>query len=160
MLIFFFGGAQGKAQKKWAPIRHIVCLFVGPVITHKPLDRFASKFYWGTQENNGNGFNLVLKFLYARSCYSLFFLTHPVYIFSNLSPCSLSLSLSTLSSSLSLSLFVCVCVLSVEFRKKCFTKNSLNKEIGAFTTQIWASGLLLFFKMREYILPWFHPRPT
>ena len=106
MLIFFFGGAQGRAQKKWAPIRHIVCLFVGPVITHKPLDRFASKFYWGTQENNGNGFNLVLKFLYARSCYSLFFLTHPVYIFSNLSPCSLSLY----SLFLPFSLPVCVCV--------------------------------------------------
>lgn len=69
-----------------------------------------------------------------------------------------ALSLSTLSSSLSLSLFVCVCVLSVEFRKKCFTKNSLNKEIGAFTTQIWASGLPIFFKMRE-CYPDFTPGP-
>ena len=26
-----------------------VCLFVCPIITHKPLDRFASNFVWGTR---------------------------------------------------------------------------------------------------------------
>ena len=30
-----------------------VCLFVCPIITHEPLERFASNFDWGTRENPG-----------------------------------------------------------------------------------------------------------
>jgi len=37
-----------------------VCLFVCPIITHEPLDRFASKFNWGTRENHGNALSSVL----------------------------------------------------------------------------------------------------
>ena len=31
-----------------------VCLFVCPIITLEPLDRFGSNFDWGTRETNGN----------------------------------------------------------------------------------------------------------
>ena len=31
-----------------------VCLFVCPIITHKPLDRFDQNFVWGTRKNDGN----------------------------------------------------------------------------------------------------------
>ena len=40
-----------------------VCLFVCPIITQKPLDRFAQNFDWETQETNGNVLSLVLRFL-------------------------------------------------------------------------------------------------
>ena len=31
-----------------------VCLFVCPIITHEPLDQFASHSHEGTRENHGN----------------------------------------------------------------------------------------------------------
>ena len=37
------------------------CLFVCPIITQKPLDRFASNFDWGTRKTHGNVLNLVKK---------------------------------------------------------------------------------------------------
>ena len=43
-----------------------VC-FVCPIITYEPLDRFASKFYWGTWENYGNVLSLVLNFKLSES---------------------------------------------------------------------------------------------
>ena len=36
-----------------------VCLFVCPIITHEPVDRFASNFDWGTRENHDNVLSLV-----------------------------------------------------------------------------------------------------
>ena len=33
------------------------------IITQEPLDRFASKFDWGTRENHGNVLSLVLRWV-------------------------------------------------------------------------------------------------
>jgi len=38
------------------------CLFVSPIITQVPLDRFASNFNWETQQSHGNVLSLVLTF--------------------------------------------------------------------------------------------------
>ena len=37
-------------------------LFVFPIITQGPLNRFASNFDWGTRETHGNIISLVLRF--------------------------------------------------------------------------------------------------
>ena len=37
-----------------------VCLFVHPIITQEPLNRFALNFDWGTREDHGDVFSLVL----------------------------------------------------------------------------------------------------
>ena len=37
-------------------------LFGCPIITQKPVNRFALNFYWGSLENNGNVLSLVLRF--------------------------------------------------------------------------------------------------
>ena len=39
-----------------------VCLFIFPIITKEPLDRFVSYFDWGTRETHGNILSLVLRF--------------------------------------------------------------------------------------------------
>ena len=39
-----------------------VCLFVRPIITQEPLDRFVSNFDWGTREAHGNVLSLILIF--------------------------------------------------------------------------------------------------
>ena len=39
-----------------------VCLFVRPIMTQEPLERFASNFEWGTRETRRNVFCLVLRF--------------------------------------------------------------------------------------------------
>ena len=43
------------------PLTYIVHEFIAqiPTLTHKPLDRFASNFDWGNQENHGNLLRLV-----------------------------------------------------------------------------------------------------
>ena len=38
-----------------------VCLFVCPIITQEPLNRFASNLYWGTWESHGNVLILGLR---------------------------------------------------------------------------------------------------
>ena len=40
---------------------NFVALFVCPIITLEPLDRFASSIDLGTWESHGNGFSLVLR---------------------------------------------------------------------------------------------------
>ena len=39
------------------------CLFVFPIITQEPLDRFVTNFNWGTRERHGNIFKLGLEIL-------------------------------------------------------------------------------------------------
>ena len=39
-----------------------VCQFVCPIITQEPLNVFASNFYKGTRESNGNVLCMVLRF--------------------------------------------------------------------------------------------------
>ena len=36
-------------------------LFVCPIITHEPLNRFVSNLDWGTRENHGNVLSLVIQ---------------------------------------------------------------------------------------------------
>ena len=38
-----------------------VCMFVCPIISHEPLNGFASNFDWRTRENHGNVPSLLLK---------------------------------------------------------------------------------------------------
>ena len=39
-----------------------VSLFVCPIITQEPPDRFASNYDWGTRETHGNALSVVLRF--------------------------------------------------------------------------------------------------
>ena len=39
-----------------------VCLFVRPIMTQEPLERFASNFEWGTRESHGKVNSMVLRF--------------------------------------------------------------------------------------------------
>ena len=38
-----------------------VCMFICRIISHEPLNRFASNFDWRTRENHGNVPSLLLK---------------------------------------------------------------------------------------------------
>jgi len=73
--MLFDSGIFSKIETLWATVRfynvHLyiiykvlisVYLFVFPIITQKPLDRFASNFDWGTRESHENVLSLVLRF--------------------------------------------------------------------------------------------------
>ena len=62
--IFGYSESHTTVEKKGKRLKSLfVCLFVFPIITQEPLDRFASNFDWGSPEAHGNVLSLVLRFI-------------------------------------------------------------------------------------------------
>ena len=55
-------GVSEKNCAVWVFVTEETILFVCPIITTEPLDRFATNFDCGTPETQGNVFSLVLRF--------------------------------------------------------------------------------------------------